>query len=711
MKPNKLLILIVLVLWPGMIFASENMSRADYAKFGQAKSLNNLEKFDQAGEILRELIDAYPENEQVQLEFIRAYGYGLDVAAALRELKKIETRRSGDIDILTLKASILEANQRFSESIYVYKSLLEQTKEDSESALKFLRKIAVSSMWIQDYSNAIEYYEKIKKEKLTVEDRIHLSEAYIQLDKTDQAIAILESLPEKDDKAQVQLIAAYLKVKQLDNAQVLLGKVMEKESLDRQESSVIIDLLAAQGIYDQAIDLCRRMLQERPDDVDILTKLARIESWNKDYEQSLETYDRLIGLTDSDPAFYREKSRVLGWMRNYDSAIEGYELAEEKFSATEVISPEKNAKRNFYRLFDRQAARYYEEWLSAEPENLEALFDLAQVYSRQGLYKRAEEKYIQVIKIYDKHPQANQALKKLRTLKNDIFITGEIKTYEADSNSRAVDHKYISVFSGINIPVDHRVRAGLSNRETWHMFSDLSLVHQNTTEIESAIIFNSMLTASVLYANNHYSDDVSSTHGVKAGLSYLPMDRLRINYTYRHEDIIDNRATLISGLGKDESSIELIGRLTRRLQAGFHFKHADLSDGNQRSDYRADVTYHIRMEPKRLTVRYAFENYNYDEPRSDYFSPSSFHSNRVGLEWQHYLNKREMFWGSNDVYYSLGYESNFDVNDQTGHTLRIGAGKDWSHRFTAKAEYIKQIYEHQSTYGQEGFFLTGRFSF
>ena len=99
------------------------------------------------------------------------------------------------------------------------------------------------------------------------------------------------------------------------------------------------------------------------------------------------------------------------------------------------------------------------------------------------------------------------------------------------------------------------------------------------------------------------------------------------------------------------------------------------------------------------------------EAKNYYFTPGSFHTNFINLEWRHFLNNKGLFWGSNDTYYTVRYVVNFDVHDQIGHRLYTGFHHDWNNRLSTDMEWQKIIYEHPKTYGEERFVISLKYYF
>jgi hypothetical protein len=140
---------------------------------------------------------------------------------------------------------------------------------------------------------------------------------------------------------------------------------------------------------------------------------------------------------------------------------------------------------------------------------------------------------------------------------------------------------------------------------------------------------------------------------------------------------------------------------------------SNYSDGNIRDEYGFDVAYFLFYEPRSLKAIYRYEHYGFDRQDTTYFTPGSFHTHILGLQWKHFLNKEELFWGANDTFYTLGYETRFDYDfeHEVGHKIKFGFGHDWNNRCTSRIEWSKTIYETSSIYAENSLMFYTAFYF
>ena len=95
-----------------------------------------------------------------------------------------------------------------------------------------------------------------------------------------------------------------------------------------------------------------------------------------------------------------------------------YQKIQDEVEQSEIAEIEMKAKDAYYRFFDAKAFEFYTDWLTKEPDNLEALFDLAQSYSRQMQWDNAQKTYNRTLRVMDSHFRAKQAGNKTKIFFN-----------------------------------------------------------------------------------------------------------------------------------------------------------------------------------------------------------------------------------------------------------------------------------------------------
>ncbi len=708
------------------------MSKDPGIKKKLAEVLTWQRKYDEAIPILRELYDKDPSDKEIALVYAQALGYGKYPEDAIKVFLSLEEKYPGDMKVKYLFAVVLESNGSLKAARKRYAELL--LKEPGNFALK--TKVARLSAWVKDYPEAVRLYKELLVVRpgdaaLTAElaDVLFWSEnyeaaaglytglnlsytadkerlknlgfCYLALKRYDEASRIFKRLQEiypADESIQLALADTLFGGGKLAEAETEYSALLSREPSDVEVMKRLSQLLGAEQKYGAAISLLKRITIAEPDNVDALWWLARVLSWDRRYKDALSAYDRLIAKDPSEVMPRREKARVLGWMRRYRDSIAEYRKIQDEAARDEASALEMAAKEALYKRFDAEAIKAYGKWLDKEPVDLEALFDLAQVYSRNGRWEDARSQYGEVLKVFPSHFRAKEALAKAELLSKCREISGGFEYFEQDSTSRDTDEKYYDICTKFRAPLMKDLYLTVREDTFMHEFSDISSVTREKAgaglEITKMPFFRAKAELYASMYNKGYKDNLNSNEEVEV----KPAGCLLLGFSHLRDDVLDNSETLRRSLKKDDIKGRVQFDPNRRVSLGGDFMYTDLSDGNDKDTFGLDAKAQLLYEPRSLSLKYRYEQYGYDHGSGYYFSPGSFHYNSISLEWRHFLNKEELFWGSNDTYYTLKYTANFEVNDNIGNVFYAGFCKDWNDRFSTRAEWSKTVYNHRKIY-------------
>jgi len=715
-------------------FPKEELTKEDRAKFGIAQSFINLGKYKDAVDTLNALHKKYPDNKDITLILAQGLGYSLKLNEATILLKTLEEKFPEDKEIRFIHANILEANQHFTEARNIYFELLKKDLTSEEIQLR----IADVSSWMGDYKTAISYYrrlDRLHKDDLEIKGKLadvllwskdykaaikayqeidvnprddikrykNLGNAYLGIGNYDEAIKIYrELLKFYPDNLEIKLDIA--------NALYGAGKVEEAEKMfkslvDENPGDIklmikIAEILALHQKYDEATGLCKDILSIDPHNNWAKLWLARILSWQKDYSESLSLYDEIIKENPDWIIARREKARVLGWTREYKESIREYKKIITQVRPDEATELEMNAKYNFYNFFDLGAIYRYKMWLEREPENLEALYDLGQVYGRDMQWQNAKDTYDHILKIVPSHFRALQALNKVKIYEKAPMAKTGFEWYEADSASRHINEKYYQIYLRAKKPLGEGIYLGAGEDTFIYLFSSPSLVTRQRFSVNLEYIKKPYLEVKAEYAYSLYSYSLRCTHDYKEEVNLKPLDATTFKFSHMHKEVLDNGEAFKKNIEKDEFKVRGELRPTRRILGGCDYTFSLYTDNNRKNEYGVDAGYILSYEPKFLKISYRFNEYTFKKPSGYYFSPSSFHTNTMELMWRHFLNKEELFWGTNNTYYTVKYTFNVDTGAQIGHKLYVDFHKDWNDKLSTHIEWSKKIYEHREIYSE-----------
>ena len=429
--------------------------------------------------------------------------------------------------------------------------------------------------------------------------------------------------------------------------------------------ALLAEAYIADGDYESAIEEYREVLKNDPKNIEAMAALADILSWNKKYDEALELYDEILKDNEA-PEIRLQKARILGWAREYDRSLREYQKILDN-NYNEVVEIEMQAKRAYWDNRVQRAIKYYKELIEKAPENVEAMFDLSQVYSYQSMWKEAIEEYKRILDVSPNHFRAKEGLQKVELISTHNFLNSGYEFFEADSQDRVNDIKRHTFFSKLRYPVDYNFQIDAEYKLTNRSFSDFSDVVENEGRIGVGYLESPDWRVSGFYDFIDYSKGIDTMHTFGGDFSFRIFDIGVSHFSFERERL-ENSSTVIRGNYYSDNYKERLDiDIDRRLKLGMDYLFSNYSDGNYKDEQGIDLLYYVSLEPRRFSVKYRYFYRVFDEKMPEYFSPHSFWTNKVSLNWRHFLNKEEIFFGADDLYYDLGYDVSVDSGDIVSH--------------------------------------------
>lgn len=451
--------------------------------------------------------------------------------------------------------------------------------------------------------------------------------------------------------------------------------------------------------YDRSVALYHELLRYFPENEQALVTIARVSSWQREYQTALSYYDKLIATVPSNSLFYREKARVLGWMTSYGDALLQYADAVRTFPGNEALLAEAEAKKAYYNNVYRHSVRAYKRWLALEPRHPEALFDLGQLLMRNGRWREAAEIYDSLLTAIPDHRQAKAAKEKTAVLSSMTLVKSGAEYFRAKSSGRLTDISSTAFTTSFVHPLNDRLSlyTDLENKSWRFANSHLTPSTQGVmvgVEYRNQPDIRVRAAAGIRHNSGNFKD--SQIGYVEAESS--PVDNLHIALRFRRDEVIENSVTFLNHLQKSQWQGRVLYDGFRRWNVGADYELANYSDGNRRIIAGADFTTHILHDPYRLNLTYRVQNYRFSERREEYWTPSSFVTHTVGVEWQHHLRQSELFQGGKELSYNAAYRLSFEPGGSISRKFEVGVQSDWSNRFSTSLSYqhtwnsVKEVY-------------------
>lgn len=566
------------------------------------------------------------------------------------------------------------------------------------------------------YGDAAQQYRELwRRGALTSKQALDYSRALISLKEYAEASGVLEELQRREPgnsgvlEARADLAFA---LREYDRAERLYGSLIQARPQDPVPYGRLADIAMARHDYPKALGISRNMLLKFPSSENALLNIARISSWQRDYLTSLEYYDRLLGSVHASSRHYREKARVLGWMRAYGSSLRLYREAISRYPEDSALRAESEAKSRYYRNAYRSSVRAYRSWLLAEPHHPEALFDLGQLYMQQQRWREAAETYDALLADMPDHRQAATVRKKIDVLSSFRRLESGAEYFSAKSARRLTDVNWTGLRTALYMPLQDRVSVFVKfDRKEYRFGSGRHTPSGNalTAGAEYRSLPDILVRAAWGFKQN--SGDLRDSQFGYIEAESMPIDNLYFDLAFRRDEVIENYETFSNHLQKSSWQGRVLYDGFRRWNAGVDYALDRYSDGNSRTNIGADITAHLFYEPTRLSVSYRWQNYGFSDRREEYFSPASFTTHTLGLEWQHFLNGEELYRGTNDTYYSAAYRVSFEPGSSLSHHVEAGVYRDWNSRLSTSLQYQHTWNSKEDVYEDDRFSAQARWHF
>ena len=600
---------------------------------------------------------------------------------AIAEYEKIIKDKPLDIKSRMVLARLLSWERRYGESIEQYQKIIEMEPSNTE-ALSGLAEVYV---WRGDIESAKNCYEKLIATGEKGEDvLLSLAEILIWTGRYKDALGFIEEAEGKNVSFRSELLKAkaLLYVGEYGRAEDTLKNIISEDTdePEKKEAEILLaDAYAYSERFKEAIGLYGKILNEGQD-IKVKEKLADVLSWDKEYDRALDLYDKILE-EKYDPKVHRQKARVLGWARRYGEAETEYKDLAARNDKKE-FHLEAEAKKAYWLGRVKRAIRLYSEVIEIDPSNVEAMFDLSQIYSYQSMWAKAIAEYDRMLEINVTHFRAQEGKEKAVLISSHPSLASRYRYFEADSPGRDMDMRIHEFFSSMRVPLDEKLFMNVDYALRGRMYEDFNDTLENEGRIQVTWLEGPEWRAGGYYGFVEYNRGIDEiTHLFGGDFSHRILDCGEYLFSYDREKLENNSEVIRRHFTRNSFRNMAIFDITERLKVGAKYMFASYSDGNFLNEPSLDILYNISLEPKNLSVRYRYTYREFDKKVTEYFSPKGFTSNVFTVNWRHFLNKEEIFFGANNIYYDLKYDMALDSQYIVGHKFSWEANWDITKRF------------------------------
>lgn len=597
---------------------------------------------------------------------------------AIKAFREVLSRDAFDVEARISLADLLSWSGDLAGSLAEFQRVIELEPGNAE----VLAKMARVYYWKGDLENAeIKFRAALGIDPGKKETRIGLAEVLVWMKKYPEAIDILSKEMEDGVAGPEKALygRALLYSGRYDTAAGIFRQILEQAPSDLEARALLAESYAYSGDYKKAASLYREILGEK-EDLKVKEKLADVLSWDRQYEISAELYGEILD-AGYNVRVHLQKARVLGWARRYREAVLEYEKIL-GLDHDDLIELEMNAKISNWNGRTKAAISRYTELIERDPGNVEAMFDLAQIYSHRSMWKDAIREYENILEKYPSHFRARKGHERATLLSEHVSLEAAYRFFEADSPGRQTDIRHHRFLSKVSVPLTYRASMDISHALGYMTFGDFRDIIENEGKMRFNYSANPDWRIGGYYGLVAYNRDMDELFHLFGGdLGFRIMDIGTYSFSYDRERLHNNSGVIRGYYHRHVFNNRVDLDLTRKLRIGADHIYARYSDGNFLNEPGFDLTYKFSSDPRRLSLRYRYFYKEFNEKVGDYFSPKGFSTNLFSLNWRHYLNREEIFFGAEDIYYDLEYTVSIDSTDIAGHKFGWSVHRDFGKRF------------------------------
>jgi tetratricopeptide (TPR) repeat protein len=705
-----------------------------------AESAFNNKQYEKAAGYYRQLRQAGATLTTAQILRLSSALESNDQAEqALAELQAELKNRPQEAELVTETANLLLLLKRPQEAIDLWRRLIKLKPDDRENLVAY----ANAAMWGKSFPDVRDAFGKLLElEPGNPEFSERLADALFWDGQPVQALpryrVLLETRGQDDDfirryadcalgaheyetamKQYERLVASHPDDPALERSYIFALHLHGEKKLARERLDALLlrtpddfelfrlagDLALEEQDYLKAAASYRQTLANGDKRDETRLRLARVLSWDQLYAEALAEYDLLLVREPRDWHIWREKARALGWARNYVAALAEYSLIIEANPDVAAVALERQAKQAYYASDDHVAIPLYLRLIEAEPDNLEAHFDLAQAYSHQSIWREARQCYEKVISIYPNHFRAREALALVDQITH-AWVAVPSYNYEMRKSPGRLTGIRLHE-SGVSVTrwLRDDLRLGISAAHENYSFGGAEDLDADVLRVRGLYSSRPAWETEIELGVRNLTDEAGAQFLYDARLRLQPGARLRGEvYSVRH-DQYDNRRNLVEGLYRIDNGASLEFRPVGSALLKTWGQRGYCNDGNRREELGGEAYWELLPAPRSFSLGYYGQYYEFAEQKDDYFSPGNFWTQEVRAEWRHYLSKDELFWGSKRTYYFLDAKYSWDKSHEPG----LGFAGGLRHDFGENSRVELELATHKSDVYREHhgkFFLT-----
>lgn len=586
-------------------------------------------------------------------------------------------------EIRALLGEVYMIEKDYPEAVKKYEEVLRRDPANTKARTE----LADVLSWQRKYDAAIAEYEQVLKtrpEDLEVQRK--LAQVYTWKKDYPKAEALYQTLVARDpenSKKSIALARVFVRQGKFDEAMRVINGVLEQNPQDLDAKVLLAETWAEKKDFKKAIALYREILEQKYDRK-VKAQMADVMSWARNYREALNVYEELLAEKD-EKEVRLQKARILGWARKYRKATLEYERILRQWP-DETIEMEMKAKRFYWDNRVKHAIAAYQDLIRKSPDNVEAMFDLSQIYSYQSMWEEAIGEYEKILDTTPDHFRAKEGLEKARLISGRPVLTSGYEFFKAHSGSRDVDiHK--NVFASLlYVPLGMHAGMELGYNFVRRTFRDFHALTENHARVAFHYRNNPAWSAGGFFNLITYHTSVAPVYEFGGRFAFRTFDIGQMILSVEQLRLENNSDVIRRRTMRDDFKARQDLDLTKRWKAGADYTFTYLTDHNYRNEVAGDTLFYLTLEPRAFYVKYRYAFRDFQRRDDFYFAPHNFSLHTISARWRHFLNKEEVFFGANDLYYEAGYDFSMDSTGIISHQVLGSLCWDITKRLQIKGE-------------------------
>lgn len=416
------------------------------------------------------------------------------------------------------------------------------------------------------------------------------------------------------------------------------------------------------GAYDQAIARYRLAIERDPAQWDAVEELGSLLLAIGRTGEAIQQFEAATTLAPDNLTVWRTRARAYGWVFAYEQALDTFDTIVERFPGDAATALERDGKRALWLGQLRPAQVAFERLAGLEPNNTEALFDLAQIAAQRERPRQAQALYRRLLAAAPEHRQAALGLQlDARLQQPSLTLDYAFIDQQGYDGKRSIRYGLGSAEGRVRISDAVSARFGYQNAQ-FQFGRDSLLAHTST--LGFGYNPNGFLQLTGFVSGLHYDRVDRNRINLGIGVSYETLSGLTLRADFERKDLWENRTTVLDGIVAHRLSTSARGVVGRRLEWTVQGDVTDYSDNNTRIGGEFLTAYRLLWFPTSLRLIYRVNAFGFQRERA-YFSPSAYATNTLAVEWQHWLGYpthsdylAEAPRNTYSIYYGIAIDSN-----------------------------------------------------